>query len=43
MILWEETEEPFVNIALWQDDRYEHTREMIGAFGDCVRSDDDAK
>jgi signal transduction histidine kinase len=43
LVLWEETEEPFVNIALWQDDGYVHTREVIGAFGDCVRLDDGAK
>jgi signal transduction histidine kinase len=43
LVLWEETEEPYVNIALWQNDRYEHTREIVGAFGDCVRSDNHPK
>jgi signal transduction histidine kinase len=38
LVLWEEAEEPFVNIAVWDHGRYEHTREMAGSFGDFVRS-----
>src|SRR5262249_32773567 len=34
----EEAEEPFVDVAIWQNGRYKHTREMSGAFGNFVRS-----
>jgi hypothetical protein len=34
LVVWEETEEPLLNIALWQNDRYEHTREVVGVVGD---------
>ena len=38
LVLWEEAEEPFVNVVIWQNDKYQHTREMSGAFGNFVRS-----
>jgi signal transduction histidine kinase len=38
LVLWEEAEEPFVNVAIWQRGEYAHTREMAGAFGNFVRS-----
>src|SRR5262249_31555755 len=37
-VLWEESEEPFVNVAAWQNGEYKHSREMSGAFGRFVRS-----
>ena len=38
LVLWEELEEPFVHVALWQAGGYTQTREMAGAFGKFVRS-----
>jgi signal transduction histidine kinase len=28
LVLWEEVDEPFVNVAVWKDNVYEHTREI---------------
>ena len=39
LVLWEESEEPFVNVAIWHNGEYRHRREMAGAFGDFVRSE----
>src|SRR5262249_3816495 len=38
MMLWEEPEEPYVNVVVWQNSEYKHTREMSGAFGSFVSS-----
>jgi signal transduction histidine kinase len=38
LVLWEEDEEPFANIATWRDGEYKHEREMAGSFGCFVRS-----
>jgi signal transduction histidine kinase len=38
LVLWEESEEPFVNVGLWEHDEYKQTREMSGAFGQFVRA-----
>ena len=38
LVLWEESEEPFVNVGLWQNGEYKHTREMTGAYGQFVRA-----
>jgi signal transduction histidine kinase len=38
LVLWEESEEPFVNVGLWQDGEYKHTREITGAYGQFVRA-----
>jgi len=37
LVLWEEPEEPVVNVAIWENKSYEHTRRPEGAFGDFVR------
>jgi signal transduction histidine kinase len=37
LVVWEESEEPFVNIAAWDDGRYTHTRDVAGAFGEFVQ------
>jgi hypothetical protein len=39
LVLWEEVDEPFVNVAVWKHDAYEHTREIGGALGDFIRSE----
>jgi signal transduction histidine kinase len=38
LVLWEEVDEPFVNVAVWKHDAYEHTREIGGALGNFIRS-----
>jgi signal transduction histidine kinase len=38
LVLWEESEEPFVNVGLWQNGEYQQTREMSGAYGQFVRA-----
>ena len=43
LVLWEESEEPFVNIVLWQDGKYQHTREMAGIYGNFVRAQQHAE
>ena len=43
LVLWEEHEEPFVNILVWDHGTYRHTREMVGSYGDFVRSRQYAK
>jgi signal transduction histidine kinase len=35
--VWEESEEPFVNVASWQEGDYGQTREGAGALGDLIR------
>jgi signal transduction histidine kinase len=37
LVLWEEPEEPVVNVAVWDNKSYEHARRPAGAFGDFVR------
>jgi signal transduction histidine kinase len=37
LVLWEEPEDPVVNVALWDNKSYEHARRLMGAFGDFVR------
>ena len=32
LVLWEEEEEPFANVAIWRDGEYKHEREMAGSF-----------
>jgi len=36
LAVWEDAEEPFVNIALWQRDGYRQTRKPAGKFGDLI-------
>jgi signal transduction histidine kinase len=38
LVLWEEDEEPFANVAIWRDGKYKHEREIAGSFGSFVRS-----
>jgi signal transduction histidine kinase len=38
LVLWEEAEEPFVNVVMWDHGTYNHTREMSGSYGAFVRS-----
>jgi signal transduction histidine kinase len=38
LVLWEESEEPFVNVGLWQNGEYRQAREMAGAYGQFVRA-----
>ncbi|MBV9631494.1 MAG: ATP-binding protein [Xanthobacteraceae bacterium] len=38
LVLWEESEEPFVNVGLWQNGEYKQAREMTGAYGQFVRA-----
>jgi signal transduction histidine kinase len=38
LVLWEEAEEPFVNVVMWDRGTYKHTREMSGFYGEFVRS-----
>jgi signal transduction histidine kinase len=38
LVLWEEVDEPFVNVAVWKDNVYEHTREIAGELDDFLRS-----
>jgi signal transduction histidine kinase len=38
LVLWEESEEPFVNVGLWQNGEYKHTREIAGTYGQFVRA-----
>ena len=38
LVLWEESEEPFVNVGLWQNGEYKQAREMAGAYGQFVRA-----
>jgi signal transduction histidine kinase len=40
LVLWEEMDEPFVNVAMWKDNAYEHTREIAGGLDDFLRSKD---
>jgi signal transduction histidine kinase len=43
LVLWEETEEPFVNVVMWDNGNYKHTQEMSGSYGDFVRSQQHAE
>jgi signal transduction histidine kinase len=36
LAIWEETEEPYVNLACWREGTYEETRHAAGTFGDLV-------
>ena len=38
IVLWEEEEEPHLNIATWENGSYRHTREMAEAFGSVITS-----
>jgi len=38
LVVWEEVDEPFVNVAVWKDDVYEHTREIAGGLDDFLPS-----
>jgi signal transduction histidine kinase len=38
LVVWEEVDEPFVNVAVWKDNVYEHTREIAGGLDDFLRS-----
>jgi signal transduction histidine kinase len=38
LVLWEESEEPFVNVGLWEKGEYKQAREMTGAYGQFVRA-----
>jgi signal transduction histidine kinase len=36
LAIWEEAEEPYVNLASWREGTYEETRHAAGTFGDLV-------
>jgi signal transduction histidine kinase len=38
LVVWEEVDEPFVKVAVWKDNVYEHTREIAGGLDDFLRS-----
>ena len=38
LVMWEEAEEPVLNIAILDSGRYQQAREMAGAFGDFLTS-----
>jgi signal transduction histidine kinase len=38
LVVWEEVDEPFVNVAVWKDNVYKHTREIAGGLDDFLRS-----
>jgi len=38
LVVWEEVDEPFVNVAVWKHNVYEHTREIPGELDDFLRS-----
>jgi len=38
LVVWEEVDEPFINVAVWKDNVYEHTREIAGGLDDFLRS-----
>jgi signal transduction histidine kinase len=38
LVIWEEAEEPVLNIAILDSGHYQQTREMAGAFGDFLTS-----
>src|SRR5262245_26218544 len=38
LVLLEEVDEPFVNVAVWKDNVYEHTREIAGGLDEFFRS-----
>lgn len=38
LFVWEEVDEPFVNVAVWKDNAYEHTREIAGELDDFLGS-----
>jgi signal transduction histidine kinase len=38
LVVWEEVDEPFVNVAVWKDNVYEHTREIAEGLDDFLRS-----
>src|SRR4029453_10477880 len=38
LVLWEEVDEPFLNVAVWKDNVYDHTREIAGGLDDFLRS-----
>ena len=39
LVLWQVEEEPAVNIAMWQENRYQQTSEPAGTFGHFIRSE----
>src|SRR5262249_18150245 len=36
LAIWEEAEEPYVNLIFWQERTYQETRRPAGTFGDLV-------
>jgi len=38
LVVWEEVDEPFVNVAVWKDNVYKHTREIAGELDNFLRS-----
>src|SRR5262249_10818422 len=38
LVIWEEAEEPMLNIAILEGQHYRQTQEMAGAFGDFLTS-----
>src|SRR5262249_9777381 len=42
LVVWEEVDEPFVNVAVWKDNVYEQTREIAGGLDDFLRSKHDS-
>jgi signal transduction histidine kinase len=41
LVVWEEVDEPFVNVAVWKDNVYEQTREIAGGLDDFLGSKHD--
>ena len=42
LVVWEEVDEPFVNVAVWKDNVYEQTREIAGGLDDFLGSKHDS-
>jgi signal transduction histidine kinase len=42
LVVWEEVDEPFVNVAVWKDNVYEQTREFAGGLDDFLGSKHDS-
>src|SRR5262249_13870813 len=42
LVVWEEVDEPIVNVAVWKDNVYEQTREIAGGLDDFLGSKHDS-
>jgi signal transduction histidine kinase len=43
LVLWEQTEEPFISIAMWRNGEYSHAHQMADSYGNFVRSEQHAE